>query len=256
MIPRLIHLVKLGKRTSVVDQIENWHRVHNPDYAFTVHSDATSLHPRYRQAWDECGKSPEAQVELLRWSVVEQFGGWCFSQAYMPQIPLRAIEDECQIQGDRMFVALFGRVLCGAPDWPGWATIDKAIGDLPPNRLLAGKWLWQQLHDPCQRANWIVGPSDYFAPYREVFDADGKPPSPATTVPRYVTAVARWIAAGFPRRSDDEVDQIFEICRACKWMHAAGYCQKCGCRLSKSRQAMTNKIRMATEHCPLPDQKW
>lgn len=86
--------------------------------------------------------------------------------------------------------------------------------------------------------------------------ATENPRPPLQMATTYATAVARWIAAGFPRRSDDEVDQIFEICRACKWMHAAGYCQKCGCRLSKSRQAMTNKIRMATEHCPLPDQKW
>jgi hypothetical protein len=105
------------------------------------------------------------------------------------------------------------------------------------------------------QATLAVAP-DVDAASPEAMDSASPQPTTVQKATTYATAVARWIAAGFPIRSDEEVERIYEICSACKWMHAAGYCQKCGCRLSKSRQAMTNKIRMATEHCPLPDQKW
>ena len=74
--------------------------------------------------------------------------------------------------------------------------------------------------------------------------------------PRYLSAVARWTAAGFPTRSDEEVERIYALCAECPWKHEDGYCRRCGCWLNKSQHAMANKIRMATEHCPLPTPKW
>lgn len=68
---------------------------------------------------------------------------------------------------------------------------------------------------------------------------------------RYIGAVSRWIAAGHPKRSDEEVNHIYdEICSACDAFNKDGACALCKCRVSKSKNSLVNKIRMATEHCP------
>jgi len=72
-------------------------------------------------------------------------------------------------------------------------------------------------------------------------------------VMHYATALARWTAAGFPKRSQEEVVRIeTTICRPCEH-YLDGRCKKCGCRVTQG-QAMVNKIRMATENCP--EGKW
>jgi len=90
----------------------------------------------------------------------------------------------------------------------------------------------------------------------EVSRSAGSEPTVSGKAKHYLSAVARWIAAGFPKRSDEEVDRIYAVCQQCEAFHADGYCRKCGCCLNRSRHAMANKIRMATEHCPLPEPKW
>lgn len=71
----------------------------------------------------------------------------------------------------------------------------------------------------------------------------------------YGRALRRWTWAGFPMREQAEVERIeAEICRPCE-MYDDGHCGKCGCRVSKRRWfAVLNKIKMATESCPLG--KW
>jgi len=68
----------------------------------------------------------------------------------------------------------------------------------------------------------------------------------------YVSAVKRWHDAGRPVRSDHEVNRIYrELCRFCPHIGPKSRtCQVCGCRVSRSKSAFRNKIRMATEHCP------
>jgi hypothetical protein len=70
----------------------------------------------------------------------------------------------------------------------------------------------------------------------------------------YATALARWAAAGFPTRPDEEVERIFrECCQPCD-QHVDGRCKKCGCCVSAKGMAIRNKLKMATEKCPLG--KW
>lgn len=78
-------------------------------------------------------------------------------------------------------------------------------------------------------------------------------------IEQYGQAVANWISRGRPKRSDDEVRELFAICTACTPHfrpnnESVGSCGLCGCRLSIGGSAMTNKLRMATESCP--DGKW
>jgi len=66
----------------------------------------------------------------------------------------------------------------------------------------------------------------------------------------YAQAIARWTAAGFPIRSQAEVERIErEICRPCE-KYIEGRCRLCGCRVTASSLAIANKIKMATEDCP------
>ena len=72
-------------------------------------------------------------------------------------------------------------------------------------------------------------------------------------VGRYAKAVTRHLVTGAHKRTDAEVETLLAICKAC--VHFNGTtCGKCGCRCNAGRNAMTNKLRMSTEHCP--DGKW
>ena len=71
----------------------------------------------------------------------------------------------------------------------------------------------------------------------------------------YAAALARWLAAGRPTRTDAETDRLFEICEGCpRYDVDRSACSLCGCRVSRGGWAVVNKIRMATEDCPLG--KW
>jgi hypothetical protein len=73
------------------------------------------------------------------------------------------------------------------------------------------------------------------------------------TAKRFAIAMAKWTAAGFPVRSDEEVNRLHEqVCTPCKNYQSrgdgVGRCGLCGCRLNLSRGM--NKLLWATESCP------
>ena len=73
---------------------------------------------------------------------------------------------------------------------------------------------------------------------------------------KYTRALSRWIKAGRPVRSEEEIHRIFEaFCMPCEAYDAEGSsCQNCGCRVNTKQIAPLNKIAMGTEMCPL--EKW
>lgn len=114
----------------------------------------------------------------------------------------------------------------------------------------------------CETCNLRDSPCD--SP-REVPDVNAqdfseiitKPPSLVKRICGYRKAVKKWTAAGKPVRTDEEVQRIYkEHCSECEHFNTKGSCQICGCRVDKSAGALTNKIRMATENCPLDPPKW
>lgn len=104
--------------------------------------------------------------------------------------------------------------------------------------------------------------------YRRMLDSliehgagDTEPPKLRRRVLRWAEAVARWTKAGQPVRKDSEVELIFsEICGKCRdFDEKRSRCRICGCRLGKGKGALLNKVRMATEDCPLgkwPTNQW
>ena len=82
--------------------------------------------------------------------------------------------------------------------------------------------------------------------------ADG--PSFSAKVRHFMTAIARWTAAGCPTRTDDQVAAILEThCQPCEF-YTGEICRhkRCGCKINLSR--WQNKLRWATESCPIG--KW
>jgi hypothetical protein len=69
----------------------------------------------------------------------------------------------------------------------------------------------------------------------------------------------RWVEAGKPVRSDERVAEIYDQhCSQCPLLTETKMgqaCKLCGCLLSRERNFM-NKLKWATEGCPLPDPKW
>lgn len=87
--------------------------------------------------------------------------------------------------------------------------------------------------------------------YRQNWDKlrDGTIEKKPGIVTKAAKATAKWIAAGSPLRTTEELGECFDICRDCEEYrpHPIATCGKCGCFLSA-------KARMATESCPLG--KW
>jgi len=99
--------------------------------------------------------------------------------------------------------------------------------------------------DPEELTSLPVAPSDPSQP----------PPSyPPLTIQlwTYKEAILRWAKAGRPVRSQEEVKRIHrEHCEPCEWYDKDNArCKGCGCFVSVSSIAISNKLKMATEHCP------
>lgn len=70
---------------------------------------------------------------------------------------------------------------------------------------------------------------------------------------KYARAMRRWVAAGRPERSEERVEHLLEThCRGCRMFDEnRQVCNACGCSMKKSLPAIKNKLKMATEGCPL-----
>lgn len=115
--------------------------------------------------------------------------------------------------------------------------------------------LWQ-----CPDCDWIYPRKAEKPPRRtcrnvpDIIEAAEKLGITGDDIKHWAQALARWTAAGFPVRSQAEVIEIEAThCRPCE-KYVDGRCQECGCRVSKSRWGVANKLKMATENCPLG--KW
>lgn len=95
--------------------------------------------------------------------------------------------------------------------------------------------------------------------YRAYWDANANAlpylPSLVTQVANVSKGAAKWIAAGRPVRSDEEVAKLFDQCQSnvCGLYRpkedGVGRCAGCGCWLKRNGGLM-NKLKWATEDCP------
>lgn len=80
-------------------------------------------------------------------------------------------------------------------------------------------------------------------------------PQTPGTLKRLMTwseAMAGWVLAGRPERTDAEAKEIWlKYCSKCTWYDPdRKLCKGCGCNVSANGQPALNKIKMATQHCP------
>ena len=72
-------------------------------------------------------------------------------------------------------------------------------------------------------------------------------------VMNYAAAVRKWVAAGRPVRTEEEIAEIYEKhCSGCTMFDKERQvCNSCGCPANKNQPPLKNKLAMATEECPL-----
>ena len=71
----------------------------------------------------------------------------------------------------------------------------------------------------------------------------------------YVQAQARWVAAGSPVPTPEELAFREEQCHTCpKWDKEKDGCKVCGCGIDGG--SLDCKRRMSTEECPLEPPRW
>lgn len=69
----------------------------------------------------------------------------------------------------------------------------------------------------------------------------------------YFGAVRRWVASGRPTRTPEEITTLFnDHCSGCdRYDKKTHSCKNCGCKVTTDLSPLSNKLAMATEHCPL-----
>jgi hypothetical protein len=72
-------------------------------------------------------------------------------------------------------------------------------------------------------------------------------------VKNWKAACKKWKDAGYPTRTDEEVEACLAVCHEpCEFYRKqwGGRCAACRCCVNKSQMGTFNKARMATEDCP------
>lgn len=68
----------------------------------------------------------------------------------------------------------------------------------------------------------------------------------------FATAMWRWTSAGFPMRTQQDIDTRLAICQGCEFF-ANNACSQCGCGCTEETR-LINKLALSTEKCPVG--KW
>jgi hypothetical protein len=95
-------------------------------------------------------------------------------------------------------------------------------------------------------------------------------PTTLQMLQNYLMARSEWINLGQPLRSQERIDEIFNICKVCEHYQKSPLdntlltkyiiqndgmgCAVCGCFINNQKE--WNKIAWATTRCPLESPKW
>jgi len=132
MIPKLIHFVWFGPPMPAWAQrnIDAFRRL-NPEYEIRIHGEDALL-PCYADTYAKLTHAAN-KCDLLRYSILEKYGGWYFDCDFWPFRPLAEAESAWGLNGARLFLAeqsdpgkrdyLNGAVLACGPEWRGWPIV-------------------------------------------------------------------------------------------------------------------------------------
>jgi hypothetical protein len=144
MLPKLIHLIWLGDDPAGLASaaVKHWNTM-GAGREVVLHRDASALLPEWQDAW-KMTQNASMQSDLLRWSLLLTKGGWYFDCDVRSRLTLDQIEAECQLDGTKCFVTLFGSrfstpvsdILACSPDWSGrQSVIDYVCLQRAPERI-------------------------------------------------------------------------------------------------------------------------
>ncbi len=69
----------------------------------------------------------------------------------------------------------------------------------------------------------------------------------ARKVTKFAVAAALHVMRGSPKRTDEEIEKLYEICRQCG-RFTKDACRLCGCRVTR-KKVYLNKLAWADQHC-------
>lgn len=134
---------------------------------------------------------------------------------------------------------IYGPCPCG-DEWPGFPIV---YCDVLKTRMIYDTWRRCREGDPKTRGELAAKRDRILAKHRL------REPLPADR------AVRRWVQAGSPRRSQEDIERIHgSICGRCYLRTPQGSCGYQWCLLETPRAFLIHRIAMATEHCP--EGKW
>lgn len=92
---------------------------------------------------------------------------------------------------------------------------------------------------------------------RSASPSNNKMPGTIAKGVRYSKAMLRWIKAGKPTRTEEQINELLVICKSCDFFNSeANACSKCGCNINSQVSGLKNKLAMATERCPDNPPRW
>lgn len=114
----------------------------------------------------------------------------------------------------------------------------------------------------CNRKLTTLIKKDYLLECYAALSIDKVGPTNLQKAKNFVIATTKHVVDGGRRRSTEEIERIYDICKTCPLFVAtnedksAGYCshKDCGCNLAGSNDKFLNKIAWESESCPL--HKW
>ena len=104
----------------------------------------------------------------------------------------------------------------------------------------------------CRVCGYEYRPTSQTNPGKPPIARCRKLPSLPRRIAHYAHAVKNFVVSGSPTRTNEEVERLLVICQSCENYNSARQsCSLCGCRCTNNRLALLNKLRMATESCPV-----
>lgn len=277
---KLIHFVWIGDITQKVEDTIERYRQLNPDYEIRLHTDDSELLDIYRHNWDHYAPVPSMKSDLIRFSVLQKYGGWYFDIDCIPFVPLDIIIEEYQLDGTKLFLTrkgpfINGDILSIEPGFVGWPRINQYLQEkrYPNNGIeyyyleYAYSLFYKCFINQIEYQQHLVLGEDYrfnYYPKTQPFilreheirkNNLEEELNTITLFNRFMSARDKWIKAGRPERTDEEVAHIYDaFCKPCKFLQN-GSCKLCGCLINRERKYL-NKLRWATEQCPHEPPFW
>jgi len=181
VIPKLIHFVWTGLPGQPAPPMPGWAQANieafrglNLEYDVQVHGEEALL-PKYRELYGAASSFAHTS-DLLRYSLLQRYGGWYFDVDVFPLRPVRDIESAYALDGKRLFIteqhgqknkALThnGAILAAGAECVTWPAIDERLMRLrsPLGRIDTGPGLLTALYKEHSRL-FEVGAWPWFYP--------------------------------------------------------------------------------------------